>query len=133
MNGKKNAQKGEKIRGEKINKLINKRLKAFQLRQWTKCFCSLSNRILDIFPCFVCEFFQFSLSTRKKSIFSFAIQCERSKIWKIAKMKNSIKTRTDNCCLNDSWKSAKILCELKRCEFRQMETGATRSVATKKG
>ena len=31
----------KKLVQEKIDKLINKRLKAFQLRQWTKCFCSL--------------------------------------------------------------------------------------------
>lgn len=83
---------------------------------------SLQTKLWTFLPCFVCNFFP----SQKKAYFHlslFSIQYERGKIWKIAKMKNSIKTRTDNCCLNDSLKSEQNLYELKRCEFRQMEIG----------
>ena len=110
----------KKLVQEKIDKLINKRLKAFQLRQWTKCYCSLFKQNSGHFYHVLFAIF----SIPKKTYFHlslFSIQCERGKIWKIAKMKNSIKTRTDNCCLNDSWKSKKKLYELKRCEFHQTD------------
>lgn len=63
---KQNEKKKHKT---EINKLINKRLKAFQLRQWTKCFCSQTSVSSEFWTFFHVVVFFFCNSCAKHSSF----------------------------------------------------------------
>lgn len=79
-----------------INKLINKRSRAFQLRQWTKCFCSLqSESNSGHFSTLRCSRFRLVLRQQQKARFYSLSTWNMKKI--SGKMKNSIKTRTNEC------------------------------------
>lgn len=83
-------------------------MKAFQLRQWTESFCFCSSKqlswILNIFSCFSSSVIRFCASAippSTKRVFPLVISCfamqTKEKKWKICEMKNSIKTRINNC------------------------------------
>lgn len=87
-----------------IDKLINKRLKAFQLRQWTDCFCcraSRSHRILDIFPCSRCFCSSFFRLQNKSVCFHnslWVLSNQKKKDWKTAKWKIQLKLASAFIC-----------------------------------